>query len=94
MNKPILILVLALFSALTLYVVSLIGLHNVWIHNLNHPAGWQIFADLAITLCLLLVYIHRDAQATGRRFWPWAVFSLIVGSFGPLLYFISAKAKR
>ncbi len=93
MNKTVLIAVLAAFTALTLYVVSLIGLTNVWVHNLNHPAGWQIFADLGISLCLLLVFMYRDSKATGRAFWPWAVFSLTVGSFGPLLYFISAKKK-
>ncbi len=93
MNKAVLITVLAAFTALTLYVISLIGLPNVWVHNLNHPAGWQIFADLAISLCLLLVFIWRDTQQTGRAFWPWAIFSLAVGSFGPLLYFITAKKK-
>jgi uncharacterized membrane protein len=49
--------------------------------------------DLVITMVLLLVFIQRDAEATGRRFWPWAVLSLLVGSFGPLLYFLLAKEK-
>jgi len=42
-------------------------------------------------MVLLLVFMRRDAQAQGRPFWPWAIFSLVVGSFGPLLYFITAR---
>jgi hypothetical protein len=94
MNKAILIVVLILFGALTGYSLYLVGgvLELILVH-LRHPAGWQIFADLVICMCLLLVFIKRDADATGRPFWPWAVFSLAVGSFGPLLYFITAKRK-
>lgn len=51
------------------------------------PASWQIFADLVIAMCLLLVFIRRDAQANGRPFVPWVA----TGSFGPLLYFITAR---
>lgn len=50
-------------------------------------------ADLVIAMCLLLVFIRRDAQANGRPFVPWAVFSLATGSFGPLLYFITARKR-
>ncbi|HSC01249.1 MAG TPA: hypothetical protein VLE45_15125 [Burkholderiaceae bacterium] len=39
---------------------------------LSGPAGWQIFADIAIALSMVLVWIWRDATASGRRFWPCA----------------------
>jgi hypothetical protein len=95
MHKVLLIAVLVLFSALTAYAAVHAGgvLEMVMIH-LHHPEGWQIFTDLVIVMCLLLVFMYRDAKVTGRPFWPWAVFSLASGSFGPLLYFITAKQKN
>ena len=94
MNKIILTAVLLPFAALTAYAVHYSGgLLDFLLFFTRHPASWQVFADLAISLCLLLVFIKRDAEATGRPFWPWAVFSITCGSFGPLLYFITAKRK-
>ena len=89
MNKALLSVVLIVFGALTAYSIYEVGgvLELVLVH-LRHPAGWQIFADLVITMCLLLVFMKRDASRSGRPFWPWAIFSLLVGSFGPLLYFV------
>ncbi|XVJ68418.1 MAG: DUF2834 domain-containing protein [Rhizobacter sp.] len=94
MNKALLIPVLFAFSALTVYTVMHHGGLIQWLlFYTRDPASWQIFADLLITLCLLLVFMRKDAQANGRPFWPWAVFSMTCGSFGPLLYFITAKKK-
>jgi hypothetical protein len=89
--KSTLMIALAIFTALTLYVVTQIGLLNIWVHNLNHPAGWQIFVDIFIALCLFLVWMWNDAKKLNRNFWPWAIFTLISGSFGPLLYLITRK---
>lgn len=91
MNKTLLLVVLILFALLTAYSVSLVGMLNLFVHNLNHPAGWQIFADLVISLSMLMAYMGRNAKATGRNFWPWVALTLAVGSFGPLLYFLTAK---
>lgn len=59
---------------------------------LSGPAGWQIFADIAIALSMVLVWIWRDATASGRRFWPYALLTLALGSIGPLLYLLLATA--
>lgn len=92
MNKPLLIVVLAAFGALTAYSIHFSGGLIAFLLALTvHPASWQVFFDLVIVMCLLLVFMKRDAHATGRPFWPWAIFSVMVGSFGPLLYFITAK---
>jgi hypothetical protein len=94
MNKALLIAVLVAFSALTAYAVMHHGGIIQWLlFYTQDPASWQIFADLLISLCLLLVFMKKDAEANGRPFWPWAVFSMTCGSFGPLLYFITAKKK-
>ncbi len=92
MNKPLLSIVLIVFGALTVYTLAHYGGLFAWLaFYTRDPASWQIFADLVITMCLLLVFIRRDAQANRRPFLPWAVFCLVVGSFGPLLYFIAAR---
>ncbi len=92
MNKALLIAVLVVFSALTLYTMVHYGGLIPWLFFYTRdPASWQIFADLLIAMCLLLVFMKKDAEATRRPFWPWALFSITCGSFGPLLYFITAK---
>ncbi len=92
MNKALLIVVLIAFSGLTGYTLVHYGGLIAWLmFYTRDPASWQIFADLVIAMCLLLVFMKRDADATGRPFWPWAIFSITCGSFGPLLYFITAK---
>lgn len=94
MNKALLIAALIVFGALTAYSIQFSGGLVEFLRALTlHPSSWQVFFDLVIVMCLLLVFMRRDAKATGRPFWPWAIFSLIVGSFGPLLYFITAKEK-
>ncbi|WP_395670013.1 DUF2834 domain-containing protein [Rhodoferax sp.] len=94
MNKSLLLVVLIAFGAQTAFALYQVGsVQELLLVHLRHAAGWQIFLDLVITMVLLLVFIQRDAEATGRRFWPWAVLSLLVGSFGPLLYFLLAKEK-
>jgi hypothetical protein len=32
--------------------------------------------------------MHRDAVATGRRFWPFALLTVALGSAGPLTYLL------
>ncbi|NJS35700.1 MAG: DUF2834 domain-containing protein [Brachymonas sp.] len=94
MNKALLTLILLAFGALTAFALwHHGGLGAFLLFFTRDPASWQVFADLLITMVLLLVFIRRDALATGRPFWPWAAFSMTCGSFGPLLYFLSAKKR-
>jgi hypothetical protein len=92
-NKLILTVVLIAFSIQGVYVLSQVGYWNIWIHNLNHVAGQQVFADLFISLNLVVVWMWRDAKASGRKVWPWIVLTLAAGSFGPLIYLLTTKSK-
>jgi hypothetical protein len=92
-NKLILTIVLIAFSIQGVYVLSQIGYWNIWIHNLNHVAGQQVFADLLISLSFVTVWMWRDAKATGRNIWPWIALTLAAGSFGPMIYLLTAKSK-
>ena len=94
MNKALLISALIVLGALTGYSLVHYGGLFAWLaFYTRDPASWQIFADLVITMCLLLACMRRDAQANGRPFVPWAVFSLATGAFGPLLYFMTAQKR-
>jgi uncharacterized membrane protein YfcA len=94
MQKPLLIAVLAVFGVLSAYVLWQVGYLGLLVNNLNHPAGQQLFADLVIALTLVLVWMWFDARKTGRTFWPWAIATLLLGSFGPLVYLLLSKPSR
>ena len=53
--------------------------------------GAQVFVDLVIALTLVLVWMWRDAKASGRNIWPWIALTLATGSFGPLFYLLTRK---
>src|SRR5512134_3130922 len=86
--RPLLITVTAAFGAFTLWVLAQTGLIGFYEQLLATPAGWQVFADIAIALVLVLAWMWRDARANGRRFWPYAIVTLALGSIGPLLYLL------
>ena len=90
--RPLLITVTAAFSAFTFWVLAQTGLVGFYEQLLGSPAGMQVFADLAIALVLVLAWMWRDARANGRRFWPYAVLTLALGSIGPLLYLLLMPA--
>jgi hypothetical protein len=84
--RPLLITVAAAFSVFTFWVLAQTGLIGFYQQLLSTPAGWQVFADIAIALVLVLAWMWRDAADSGRRFWPYAIVTLALGSIGPLLY--------
>jgi hypothetical protein len=92
-NKPILTIVLIAFGIQGVYVMSQVGYWGIWINNLNHPAGQQMLADLVIALSMVMVWMWRDAKATGRNVWPWIIVTLAAGSFGPLIYLLTSQRK-
>jgi len=90
--RPLLITVTAAFSAFTFWVLAQTGLVGFYEQLLSNTAGWQVFADIAIALVLVLVWMWRDAADNARRFWPYALLTLTLGSIGPLLYLVLAPA--
>lgn len=52
-------------------------------------ANWgsrQILLDLVIACSMILLWMFHDASKHQRNPWPYMVFTLFLGSFGPLLY--------
>lgn len=91
MQRTLLLVTLVAFGALTGIAL---WQHGYW--GLFEPAfrsfgAAQVLVDLAIALTLFLVWMWRDARATGRNPWPWLVLTLAAGSFGPLLYLLTRR---
>jgi hypothetical protein len=91
MQRTLIIIVLAVFSA-----VSALALwhHGYWGILEPHFKSWgaaQVLMDLCIALGLVLTWLWRDAKRTGRSPWLWVVVTLLAGSFGPLVYLLTAK---
>ena len=85
-KKTIAIALLIPFTALSVYAVYKVGYIGVIDYQRHSPAGWQVFADLVIACILLLMWIFPDARRHGRNPWGYAIVTLVLGAFGPLLY--------
>lgn len=90
--RPLLILVLAGFGAFSMFVMWEVGYLGIWQAGLASPGAAQVLVDLVIMSVIALTYLRRDAQRTGRTFWPFALLTLAAGSFGPLLYLVSRRS--
>jgi Terpene cyclase DEP1 len=94
MQKLILICVLVLFS-----VVSGLALyhHGYWGIIEPHFKTWgagQVLFDLVIAVTILLVWMVRELRAAGKTAWPWVLFTLGTGSFGPLFYLLTQNNSK
>lgn len=92
MQRTLITITLLLFGALTVMAMQEVGYIGLFMSPLQSLAGMQIFIDLVIALSLVMVWLWRDAQATGRNAWPWLLATLMLGSFGPLLYLLTKKS--
>ena len=84
MQRTALKLTLALFGVLSAVAVWHQGYVGIFSGQFQTWGGVQVLADPAIALTLVLVWMWRDAQASGGNVWPWVVLTLVAGSFGPL----------
>jgi len=90
----VLLVVTALFTVFTLGVVAHTALIGFYEQLLSTPAGWQVFADIVISLSLVLAWMWNDARRHARAWWPWAVLTLMLGSIGPLLYLLLRRSDK
>jgi hypothetical protein len=92
--RIILSLVLVAFGAFSTYAMMQVGYLGIWQAGMASIGAWQVLLDLVIMSAVAMFFIWRDAQGSGRSFWPFAVITLAAGSFGPLLYLLLAAAGR
>ena len=79
------------FAALTLDFFMDAGYIEIFDYQRRSSAGWQVFADLAIALLMILSWLIPDARKTGRNPWPWVLMTPFIGSISPLLYLATGK---
>jgi Terpene cyclase DEP1 len=91
MQRIFLILILAVFSALTVFALWQHGVWGIVEPHFQSFGAAQVFVDLLIALSLGMIWMWQDAKATGRKAWPWILLTLTAGSFGPLLYLLTRK---
>jgi len=93
MPRTLLAIVIVLFGALTAAALWYEGLWAIFEPLVTTFAGGQVFADLVIALSFVMAWMYRDAKAIGRNPWPWMFATLATGSFGPLVYWLTRKAR-
>jgi Terpene cyclase DEP1 len=93
-NRGVLWLVLALFGVLTILAVMQHGPDGILRYQLANLAGLQVLVDLFIALALFIVWMWPNARAKGRNPWVWLAITLVIGSFGPLLYLLLARESQ
>jgi hypothetical protein len=93
MQRTVLTIVLILFGALSAMALWHHGYWGLFEPQFKTFGAGQVLADLVIAVTLAMVWMWHDAKATGRNVWPWLALSLVAGSFGPLLYLLTAKSK-
>jgi hypothetical protein len=91
MQRALLIITLILFGILTGLALAHHGYWGIVAPHFQSFGAGQVLADLCIALTMVLVWMWHDARAKGRNIWPWIVATLFLGSFGPLLYLLTAK---
>ncbi|MEO0369207.1 MAG: hypothetical protein AAF197_10540 [Pseudomonadota bacterium] len=80
------LIVLILFGAFSIWVVTQVGYIGIFTYHLHSPAGWQVITDLVIACILVLTWMIPEAKASGRNPWPFVIMTLFLGSIGPLAY--------
>lgn len=91
MYRALIVATLVLFGMLTAVALWQHGYLGIFAISFTSFGAAQILADLAISLSLFIVWMWRDAKATGRNAWPWIVGTLLLGSFAPLVYLLTRK---
>ncbi len=89
--KPLLLVVLLGFCALTGLAISHVGVWGLFEPLFTTWAGAQVFVDLVIALVLFVCWMWRDARRLGRNPWFWFAITLATGSIGPLLYLLTRR---
>lgn len=94
MQRALVIVTLVLFSAISAMALWQHGYWGILTSGFTSTASMQVFADLVIALVLIMIWMWRDAKASGRAIWPWIAITLVAGSFGPLCYLLSKRSSN
>jgi|GEM_PF-3430681 len=88
MPKPLLWIVTAAFGAYSFWALAQVGYLGLWQGGFANIGATQITLDLIVSSILLIGFVARDCKAQGRAWWPWALATVLLGSFGTLGYLL------
>ena len=94
MQRSLISIILILFGGLSAAALWQHGYWGIVEPHFQSLGGAQVLADLIIALVIVMVWMWRDAKATGRNIWPWIALTLTLGSFGPLIYLLTRSSTR
>lgn len=86
--RTLVVIALVPFTLLTAITLWVDGFMGIFASITTSWGSMQIYADLFISLTIIMFWMHRDARTQGRNPWPWIVATLVVGVFGPLVYLL------
>jgi hypothetical protein len=89
----ILIVVIVAFGVLSVLALADVGYFGILAPHFQSYGGGQVFADLVIALTLVVIWVVGDSRSSGINPWPFVVLTVVLGSFGPLLYLAARELK-
>ncbi len=90
--KPLLLVITIAFAVLTAFSIIDFGVLAIFTEATQNTATLQIFVDLILCALFIIVWLRHDTRRTGRSFPLWAIITLAIGAFGPLLYLLTRKS--
>ncbi|MGI1806698.1 DUF2834 domain-containing protein [Exiguobacterium sp. TDN 0502] len=90
--KPLLLIITIAFAVLTAFSIIDFGVLGIFAEATQNTAMLQIFVDLILCALFIIVWLRHDTRRTGRSFPLWAIITLAIGAFGPLLYLLTRKS--
>ncbi|QZY88158.1 DUF2834 domain-containing protein [Exiguobacterium acetylicum] len=90
--KPLLLIITIAFAVLTAFSIIDFGVLGIFAEATQNTATLQIFVDLILCALFIIVWLRHDTRRTGRSFPLWAIITLAIGAFGPLLYLLTRKS--
>lgn len=89
--RPVLWIVTLAFGAYSLWALTQVGYLGIWQGGLANIGSTQITVDLVLSSALLMLFVARECRQAGRPWWPFALLTLVAGSFGTLAYLLFRK---
>ena len=93
MRFLVLVVVIALFGALSATALLNVGYFGIIAPHFKSWGAGQVLADLVIMCVLGCIWMVYDAPKRGLSAWPFVILTLVAGSFGPLLYLLLREVR-
>lgn len=89
--KSLVTLFLIALTAITIPAVLEFGVLGILKVAFSSTATIQVWFDLFIALMIFMILIWHDVKRNVKVFCIWFIITLIIGSYGPLLYLLLRK---